>query len=196
LVLEQDRVDVPRMLKAVALLTEERARRQGLSFVLSCSPEVGTIEADERRLKQALFNVISNAIKFTPPGGCVSVEAERRGEDLLLSVTDTGIGVAPADQARIFTKFERGPRQSGAGLGLSLVKKLIELHGGTVSIESAPQHGTRILCRLPANRPIGRKSADCRKDRVRTAGAAPLASAYSERLEPVVEPTGIGSAMS
>jgi signal transduction histidine kinase len=69
---------------------------------------------------------------------------------LLLTVVDTGVGIAPADQARVFEKFERGVHQSGAGLGLSLVKSLIELHGGTVVIESASGQGTRITCRLPA----------------------------------------------
>jgi signal transduction histidine kinase len=188
LLLEEDRVDVPRMLKAVAALTEERARSQGLICEFHCSPQVGTIEADERRLKQALFNLISNAIKFTPPGGTVSVAAECHGEELLLSVADTGIGIAPADQARVFAKFERGARQSGAGLGLSLVKKLIELHGGTVSIESAPEHGTRVLCRLPAGRCVGRRSAHCRKDLAQTAKASRTA-AYSEGPELLAEPT-------
>jgi signal transduction histidine kinase len=157
--LERDRVDVCRMLKAVAALTEERAHSRGLELAVCCAPDIGTIDADERRLKQALFNLISNAIKFTPPGGTVSVEAERRGADLLLSVADTGVGIDPADHDRIFDKFERGAGQSGAGLGLSLVKKLIELHGGSVGIESAPEHGTRIICQLPERRRVrGKRS--------------------------------------
>jgi signal transduction histidine kinase len=175
LVLEESRFDVARMLEAVAALGEERARSQGLGLLVSCSFEVGTIEADERRLKQALFNLLSNAIKFTPPGGSVVIEAERQGGDLLLSVADTGIGIAPVDQARVFGAFERGVRQTGAGLGLSLVKKLIELHGGTVGIESAPQQGTRVLCRLPAGRRSRRRSAGHRTDprkRIPAAGAA------------------------
>jgi signal transduction histidine kinase len=147
------------MLKAVAALTEERARSRGLDFRLFCSPEVGTIEADERRLKQALFNLVSNATKFAPPGGAVSIEAESRGGELLLSVADTGIAIEPADQARIVERFAPGARQSGAGLGLALVKKLIELHGGGVEIESAAGLGTRICCRLPARRAIRRRLA-------------------------------------
>jgi signal transduction histidine kinase len=154
LVLEQARVDVGRMLKAVAALTEERAHSRGLDFSLYCAPEVGTIDADERRLKQALFNLVSNAIKFTPPGGAVSIEAERRGGDLLLSVADTGIAIEPLDQPRIAEKFAPGARQSGAGLGLALVKKLIEMHGGAVAIESDARVGTRVCCRLPAGRGV------------------------------------------
>jgi signal transduction histidine kinase len=163
--LELGRVDIDQMLRAVAGLTEERARNRDLHLTLRCSPEVGMIEADERRLKQALFNLVSNAIKFTPPGGTISLEAENRGRHLLLSVADTGIGIAPTDHDRVFEKFERGVRQAGAGIGLSLVKKLIELHGGSVGIESALDRGTRILCRLPAGRRCRRRSVRRGRDR-------------------------------
>ena len=153
LVLETEAVDVYEMLQAVMTLTRERARNQDLDLTLTCPPAIGSIEADERRLKQALFNLISNAIKFTPSGGSIRVAATRDGGDFLLSVSDTGVGIPSADQARIFDKFERGNAQlpqSGAGLGLSLVKSLIELHGGAVTIESAPGSGTTVSCRLPA----------------------------------------------
>jgi signal transduction histidine kinase/PAS domain-containing protein len=156
MVLETGPVDVRDMLDAVATLTRERARAQDLALTLACQADIGMITADERRLKQALFNLVSNAIKFTPPGGAVRLEArsdDDRGSELVLAVADTGVGIPPADQERIFEKFERGnphARESGAGLGLSLVKSLIELHGGTVAIESTPGRGTTILCRLPA----------------------------------------------
>jgi signal transduction histidine kinase len=152
--LERGRVEVAPMLHAVMSLTRERAHSRGLDISLRCPRRIGAIDGDERRLKQALFNLISNAIKFTPPGGAIGIEAQRCGGDLLLTVADTGIGIAPADQARVFEKFARGKRQAGSGLGLSLVKSLIELHGGTVEIEAAPGRGTRIFCRLPAA-PIG-----------------------------------------
>jgi signal transduction histidine kinase len=152
MVLETGRIEVFAMLHAVLSLTRERARCRDLELDLRCPPDIGIIEGDERRLKQALFNLISNAVKFTPPGGAIRVEAARREDVLLLTVADTGVGIAPADQARVFEKFERGVHQSGAGLGLSLVKSLIELHGGTVVIESASGQGTRITCRLPAAR--------------------------------------------
>jgi signal transduction histidine kinase len=158
--LETGPVDVRELLDAVATLTRERARVENLALTLSCPAGIGMISADERRLKQALFNLVSNAIKFTPSGGAVRLEARieaRHDEpsrgDLLLEVADTGVGIAAADQERVFEKFERGnphARESGAGLGLSLVKSLVELHGGTVAIDSAPGRGTTILCRLPA----------------------------------------------
>src|SRR6516162_4875747 len=147
--LETCTIDVSEMLECVLTLTRERARSRDLVLDLRCPREIGVIEGDERRLKQALFNLISNAVKFTPPGGAIRLEAARREDALLLTVADTGIGIPPADQARVFEKFERGVRRSGAGIGLSLVKSLIELHGGTVVIESASEEGTRITCRLP-----------------------------------------------
>jgi signal transduction histidine kinase len=149
MVLETGRVDIFDMLKTVLALTRGRAKSRELEIELCCPPDIGAIAADDRRLKQALFNLISNAIKFTPPGGAIRIEAERRESELLLTVADSGIGIPPSDQARIFEKFERGISRSGAGLGLSLVKSLIDLHGGTVTIYSAAGRGTTVTCRLP-----------------------------------------------
>jgi signal transduction histidine kinase len=154
--LETEPINIREMLQGVMTLTRERARNQSLDLTLRCPSTIGTIDADERRLKQALFNLISNAIKFTPPGGSIQLAARRSNGDLELSVADTGIGIPSEDQERVFDKFERAAPQapqSGAGLGLSLVKSLIELHGGTVTIESTPGSGTTVRCRLPASGP-------------------------------------------
>jgi signal transduction histidine kinase len=153
--LEPGRIEVCDMLESVMALTRERARSQNLALTMSCPPGTGAIEADERRLKQAIFNLISNAIKFTPSGGSIRIEARLDDGDLILAVADTGVGIPVADHERVFEKFERGnpqSREAGAGLGLSLVKSLIELHGGSVGIDSRPGSGTTILCRLPARR--------------------------------------------
>ncbi len=149
MVLDTGHVEVLGMLQAVVSLTGERARSRDLELELRCSPEIGAIEGDERRIKQALFNLISNSIKFTPPGGAISVEAVRQKDALLLTVADTGAGIPPADRARVYERFERGVRQTETSLGLSLVKSLIELHGGNVVIASTSGPGTRITCRLP-----------------------------------------------
>jgi signal transduction histidine kinase len=154
MVLERSRVDIPEMLRAMVNLTQERARSRGLEISLRCPSRIGAIEADERRLKQALFNLISNAVKFTPPGGAIGIEGRYSQGELLLAVSDTGIGIAPADQARVFEKYAC-KREGGSGLGLSLVKSLIELHGGSVEIESALGRGTRVICRLPIGRGAG-----------------------------------------
>ena len=159
LTLEPARVEVCALLNAVVALGSERARSRSLTLGIECPPAIGAIEADERRLKQALFNLVSNAIRFTPPGGAIRLEARDaapagadRG-DLILAVSDTGIRVPPADNQPASAGLERADplsRNPGAGLGLSLVRSLIELHGGTVAIEPIPGSGTKVLCRLPA----------------------------------------------
>jgi signal transduction histidine kinase len=151
--LEIQEVDIHTLMSSVLALTRERARRQNLKLEFACPTDIGTLTADERRLKQALFNLISNALKFTPPGGTVTLGARRDGPNLALFVADTGVGVPREDQARIFDKFERGnphARQSGPGLGLSLVKSFIELHGGWVEMDSRPGSGTTVTCYLHA----------------------------------------------
>lgn len=156
MVLERKDVDVARLLDDVGLLTRDWVRNQSLGLKVEIAPDIGVIDGDEKRLKQALFNLVSNAVKFTPPGGTVTLAAWREADALVLSVSDTGIGIPSADQERVFGRFERASmasRQTGAGLGLSLVKSFVELHGGTVVIESQPDQGTTVQCRLPARQP-------------------------------------------
>jgi signal transduction histidine kinase len=144
-------VDIHALMSSVLTFTRERARNQGLKLEFDCDTTIGTILADERRLKQALFNLVSNALKFTPSGGTVTLAAYRAPGRVALVVADTGVGVRAEDKARIFEKFERGDpqaRQSGPGLGLSLVKSFIELHGGTVELDSHPGSGTTVTCWL------------------------------------------------
>jgi signal transduction histidine kinase len=151
--LEVQPVDMRALIQGVEALAHERLRNRQLTFVTVCEEDVGTVHADERRLKQALYNLISNAVKFTPEGGRISLTVAREGADVVMTVADTGIGIAPEDQARVFNKFERGHgahSQIGAGLGLALVKSLIELHGGRVELKSAPGEGTSVTCRIPA----------------------------------------------
>ena len=106
-------------MSSVRTFAQERARNQGLALEFDCPPDIGAIVADERRLKQALFNLVSNALKFTPPGGAVTLAARReQGGGVALGVSDTGVGVAREDQARIFEKFERGnPQAARRGRG-------------------------------------------------------------------------------
>jgi signal transduction histidine kinase len=164
LALETGSVDICDMLQGVAVLSRERARMQDVTLSVNCPRDIGAIEADERRLKQAVFNLVSNAIKFTLPGGSIRLEArvDEASGDVILKVIDTGIGIAASDQERIFEKFERGnsqSREAGAGLGLSLVKSLIELHNGSVAIQSGVGEGTTALCRLPASRRLPTQAA-------------------------------------
>lgn len=154
MVLDLETVDVHAMLVSVLTLTRERARDHDINLVFECPPNIGTLYGDQRRLRQAMFNLISNSIKFTPPGGTITVSASREDGTFSLSVADTGIGVAVEDQAQVFEKFVRGHppvgRHTGAGLGLSLVKSFIELHGGTVEMQSSPHAGTTVTLHLPS----------------------------------------------
>ena len=153
--LDQGMVDIAALLGGVAQLTRERARERELTVAIDCPKGIGAVPGDERRLKQALFNLISNAIKFTPHGGRITLNARREDGEVALSVSDTGIGIAPEEQDRVFAKFERGSqgRQAGAGLGLALVKSLVELHRGRVRLKSARGQGTTVTCLLPATAP-------------------------------------------
>ncbi|MBE9555184.1 MAG: PAS-domain containing protein [Proteobacteria bacterium] len=148
-------VEIASLMGALAEVAAERADQAGLKIEIECPADIGTMLADTVRLRQALFNLVSNAIQFTPAGGTIVLSAERTDDEMLLSVTDTGIGIAPEDQERVFQRFERGDpnaRESGTGLGLALVKSLIELHGGTVDLESTQGQGTKATCHVPLNR--------------------------------------------
>ena len=154
--LELETVDVYGMMRSVLGLTQERVLRKSLTLDFDCPEDIGMITADERRLKQALFNILSNSVKFTPDNGEITGSARRVEDHIVITFTDTGIGIPAEDHDRIFGRFERGhnaeARRSGAGLGLSLVQSFISLHGGDVGLESEPGVGTKVVCRLPARR--------------------------------------------
>jgi signal transduction histidine kinase len=147
-------VNVADLLNTAKQMTAEWARQQSLEIVIDCPSNIGTFDVDEHRMKQALFNLVSNSIKYTPAGGRITLEGSRNDEWVMLAVIDTGIGIPEADLERVFGKFERAntqARQSGAGLGLSLVKSFVELHGGRIEIDSEVNKGTRITCYIPAH---------------------------------------------
>ena len=155
--LDRQFIGVADLLNAAKRMTAEWARRQSLEIMIDCPSDMGRFDVDEHRMKQVLFNLISNAIKYTPEGGRITLEARARDGVVLLSVVDTGIGIPEADRERVFGKFERTnlqARQSGAGLGLSLVKSFIELHGGRIEIASDVEKGTRVNCFIPRKAPM------------------------------------------
>lgn len=144
------------LLRGAVDMTAEWARQQAVTLEVVAADEGLTFEADELRMKQVLFNLISNAIQYTPKGGSIRLSAAREGEWMALTVEDSGVGIPVEDQTRIFEKFERAnpdSQQSGAGLGLSLVKSFIELHGGRIVIDSRVGEGTRITCLVPLKTP-------------------------------------------
>ncbi|MBI1259479.1 MAG: PAS domain-containing protein [Chloroflexi bacterium] len=149
--LQHDKVSVSDILNDIYDLTAEWARKERITVKMECPKNVGSFEADERRVKQVLLNLVRNAIAFTPEKGTITMKARRTKEHIEISVTDTGPGIAKEDQARLFEPFERSGhnRGSGAGLGLTLVKNIIELHGGTVMLDSDLGQGTTITVTLP-----------------------------------------------
>src|SRR5207244_4816717 len=120
------------------VMVKERASRGGIELSLEVAADVGTIEADERKVKQVLFNLLTNAVKFTPAGGSVTVSARREDGVVQVAVADTGVGIAPEEQVRVFEEFGQARNQAGqsegTGLGLTLVKRYVELHGGTIAV--------------------------------------------------------------
>jgi signal transduction histidine kinase len=115
---------------------------------------VDEIEADQRKVKQILFNLLTNAVKFTPSGGRVDVSASRADGEIRISVKDSGIGIAPEDHERVFEEFRqvsagRRVAAEGTGLGLALARRFVELHGGRLWVESAPGAGSTFTFSLP-----------------------------------------------
>ncbi|HVR89114.1 MAG TPA: ATP-binding protein [Candidatus Limnocylindria bacterium] len=135
-------------------MVRDRATRGGVVLVVDVAPDIGEIQADERKVKQVLFNLLTNAVKFTRSGGRVAVSARREDEGIRVFVQDTGIGIAPSEQDRIFDEFHQvssAKRVSaeGTGLGLALTKRFVELHGGRIWVESTPDAGSTFVFTLP-----------------------------------------------
>lgn len=140
------------MVRTLYDLMFEWARKQNITLKLECEKTIGSMDADERRLKQVLLNIISNAIKFTPENGEIVLKVDRLAKHMSFSVTDTGIGISKEDQQKIFSPFvqlQENQRHTGAGLGLSLVKSIVDLHGGEVHLDSDTNKGTKVTCLIP-----------------------------------------------
>ena len=141
----------PTLEKAVAIV-RERAVRQGVAISTEVDPSLQLIEADERRLNQILFNLLANAIKFTPKGGRVVLSARTAGDFIEVSVSDTGIGIRGDEAAKIFDEFyqvKAGVAREGTGLGLAVTKRLVQLHGGEITLVSVPGEGSTFSFTLP-----------------------------------------------
>jgi signal transduction histidine kinase len=114
--------------------------------------DIGSFIADERRVRQILFNLLANAVSFSPAGGTITLSAERRDDALVFAVTDHGPGIPPEVLEKVFDWFEThslGSHHRGTGIGLSLVRSFVELHGGTVDITSVVGEGTTVTCTFP-----------------------------------------------
>ena len=159
--LHEEEVDLPTTIDSCISLIASQARDAKLQVSQSVDRDVVTIRADDRRLRQILINLLSNAVKFTPEGGKIRVSARRKTEGLELSVSDTGIGIAPENIPAALMAFGQidsalSRKHEGTGLGLPLAKHLVELHGGTLTISSKENVGTTVTILLPAERIVTR----------------------------------------
>jgi signal transduction histidine kinase len=152
--LELSTFDLPSAISNAMTLIRERAQRHDIRLGMDVDPQLGNIVADERKLKQILVNLLSNAVKFTPDGGRIDVRAHVAANEVVITVQDTGIGIAPGDQEAVFEEFRQVGRhytskQEGTGLGLALTRRFVELHGGTIHVESELGRGSTFTFKLP-----------------------------------------------
>ncbi|HTE65252.1 MAG TPA: HAMP domain-containing sensor histidine kinase, partial [Candidatus Binatia bacterium] len=151
--LERSEFDLPNAIENALILVRERASRREIRLGSTIDERLGAIDGDERKVKQVLLNLLSNALKFTPEGGRIDVGARRHEQVAEVSVADTGIGIAPADQDAVFEEFRQvgtaDKKAEGTGLGLALSRKFIELHGGTIWVESQVGAGSTFTFTLP-----------------------------------------------
>ena len=146
--------DLPSALDNALTLIKERAVRNSIGLAVHVDPRIGEVVADERKVKQVLLNLLSNAVKFTPEGGTITMAAVLNGGMVEISVADTGIGIAPEDQAAVFEEFRQvgtdyARKREGTGLGLALARRLVELHGGTLTLQSELGKGSTFTFTIP-----------------------------------------------
>jgi signal transduction histidine kinase len=147
-------IDLRALINEIHETMEPLAREKGIAIHEELPSELPPVEADRTKLRRVIINLLSNGIKFTPRGGTVTVAAEQLGAQLRIAISDTGIGIAPEDVARLFDKYEQARSRAtrgekGTGLGLYITRQLLELHGGEITVESEPGHGSTFTFTLP-----------------------------------------------
>jgi len=151
--LELSDFDLPSSIENTLTLVRERAVRRGIELGHTVDEHLGMVRADERRVKQVLLNLLSNALKFTPEGGRIDVRAAVRDGMAEISVADTGVGISPEDQELVFEEFRQvgtaAKKVEGTGLGLAISRKFIEVHGGRIWVESQVGKGSTFAFTLP-----------------------------------------------
>ena len=157
--LDLEDFDAPSAVASAMSLVRERAQRHGIALNTIVDEAVIEIRADQRKFKQIMLNLLSNAVKFTPDGGQVTVQARVQGGELVVSVIDTGIGIAPEDQAVVFDEFRQVGRHytnkhEGTGLGLALTRRFVALHGGQLTLHSELGRGSTFTFTLPLHQPV------------------------------------------
>jgi signal transduction histidine kinase len=162
----EDVFDPREAIRAVVTANGARAQEAGLTVIFQLPEDLPALRADERKTRQVLFNLIGNALKFTPSGGIIEIFAQfDRRNGLSIAVCDNGIGIAPEDLERVLQPFEQvdntlSRRHQGTGLGLPLVKAIMELHGGSLTLASTPGAGTRATVIFPGERAVEVRAPD------------------------------------
>ncbi len=152
--LAPETIALPELVEQCVAMVQGRAAKAEVQVTTQVDPEVREIVADPLRLKQILLNLLSNAVKFSPAGGLVRIQVRAKDDDVLVSVRDTGTGMAPAELEHLFDPYYQaacGRRGIGTGLGLAITKLLADLHGGSIAVDSSPGAGTLFTVRLPAH---------------------------------------------
>jgi len=152
--LELTKFDLPSAVENALILVRERATRHGIKLERAIDERLGDFTGDERKVKQILVNLLSNSVKFTPEGGKIHVNASLNNGSVIISIADTGIGIAKEDQEAIFEEFRQvgtnyAQKREGTGLGLTLTRKFVEMHGGKIWVESEPGKGSTFTFTLP-----------------------------------------------
>jgi signal transduction histidine kinase len=152
--LEMAAFDLPLAVDNARTFVRERATKHGITVDIDVDERLGEFTGDERKIKQILLNMLSNAVKFSPEGGRIGINAKQVDGSVEISVSDTGIGIAPEDQPKIFEEFRQvgsdyAHKVEGTGLGLTLAKKFVELHGGKIWVESEAGKGSKFTFTLP-----------------------------------------------
>jgi signal transduction histidine kinase/PAS domain-containing protein len=152
MVLDAREFDVYGVISSVAKSVKERCKASGIKLSVQCTKDIGTIVGDEKRIKQIIYNIIGNSIKFTQRGGSITIGADENEKgEVVIWVEDTGVGIAKSEKTKVFDRFFKSSsalsaKKSGTGLGLSVVKNILELHGGKVKLESSEGEGTTVKC--------------------------------------------------
>jgi signal transduction histidine kinase len=154
--LDLTKFDLPTAIENALILIQERATRHGIRLQHTVDERLGEVLGDERKFKQILLNLLSNAVKFTAEGGRIDVDAALTDGAVEISVSDTGIGIAPENQETIFEEFRQvgtdySKKREGTGLGLTLTRKFVELHGGKIRVGSEIGKGSTFTFTLPVN---------------------------------------------
>jgi signal transduction histidine kinase len=156
-------IDIRKAIDAAAEGIQDRLATDRIALTVDADPDIGSFVGDERRVVQVLYNLLANAVGFAPHDSAITISAKRTEHNVTFSVTDSGPGIPPDVKDRVFDWFEshsNGSRHRGAGLGLSLVRSFVELHGGKVRVDSIVGRGTTVTCDFPIDQAAHRNAAE------------------------------------